>query len=536
MEARQEVRPKEHAAAAQRSAASDTRSLNQPLTLSAMRIQSPVQLSRKSENSSAVQRIEGQLQKRNLRSMPSQPIKSEFHAAPRLGLWDAVSIIIGIVIGTSIFRSPPLIFQNVPGPLWAMALWLVGGVVSWCGAVCYAELATTYPRDGGDYEYLSRAFGRWSGFLFAWAQLTVIISGNIGAMAYVFADYGAEIWPAWKEYAVWCALAPIIALTLVNLSGIVTAKWAQNFLSVMKVVGLGGIVAVALFAGAQPSAATEAGAAASSPNMGIALVFVLYAFGGWVHAPYVASEVRDPHRNLPRALILGIAGITLIYLAVNASYLAVLGFDGARVTQTPASDVMSQALGDFGGRAVSLLVMLSALGAINGMILTGARVYAVWGEDFPAMGTLAKRSGSGGPIVATLIQSTIAVGLVLLVGTQIGRDFFDAALQSVGLSGLPWEKYFGGFETLVAGTAPVYWAVCLLGAATVFVLRWSDHGAVRPYRIPLFPLPPIILCASCAFLTYASLEYAKWLALIGTVPMALGGAVWLMLKGKARRH
>jgi APA family basic amino acid/polyamine antiporter len=428
---------------------------------------------------------------------------------PRLGLWDAVSIIIGIVIGTAIFKSPTMIFQNVPGPWWGMALWVVGGVVSWCGAVCYAELATTYPRDGGDYEYLSRALGRWSGFLFAWAQLAVIISGNIGVMAYVFADYGAEIWPAWKEHAAWIALAPIAALTLVNLVGIVAGKWAQNFLSVVKLVGLAAIALVGFWAISRAGAPTAIPAEVRPTNFGIAMVFVLYAFGGWVHAPYVASEVRDPHRNLPRALILGITGITLIYVAVNASYLAVLGFEGVRATKTPASDVMANAFGAIGGRAVSLLVMLSALGAMNGMILTGARVYAVWGEDFPAVAWLGKRTARGSPAVAILTQSVIAVGLVLLVGTAAGRNAFDAALQLVGLTGLPWQEYFGGFETLVSGTAPVYWGLCLLGGLSVFVLRWKDRTRDRPYRIPLFPLPAIVLCAACVFMIYSSLVFAK---------------------------
>ena len=456
--------------------------------------------------------------------------------APRLGLWDAVSIIIGIVIGTAIFRSPTTIFQNVPGPAWAMGLWVIGGVVSWCGAVCYAELATTYPRDGGDYEYLSRAFGRWCGFLFAWAQLTVVISANIGAMAYAFADYGVGIWPEWKEHAVWLAVAPIVVLSVINLMGIVAGKFAQNLLSVVKVLGLGAIVLAGLWAGAKPPAAAGDNLAAANPDIGIALVFVLYAFGGWVHAAYVAAEVRDQRRNLPMALIFGIAGITLMYLAVNAAYLAVLGFDGARATATPAADVMQHATGTWGGRAVSVLVMLSALGAINGMILTGARVYAVWGEDYPSLAWLGKRSGRGSPAAAIIVQSLIAVALVLLVGTSAGRDAFNSVLQSVGLGRLPWEKYFGGFETLVAGTAPVYWGLCIFGGAAVIVLRRIDPTRERPYTTPLYPLPPLVLCAACAFMLYASLDYARWLALIGIVPLVIGAVVWFFLRDGTNAH
>ena len=160
-------------------------------------------------------------------------------------------------------------------------------------------------------------------------------------------------------------------------------------------------------------------------------MFVLYAYGGWTHAAYVAAEVRDQRRNLPRALMLGIAGITLIYLAVNATYLAVLGFDGARQTPTPAADVMEHAVGPWGGRAISVLVMLSALGAINGMILTGSRIYATWGADYPALAWLGEwNRRAAAPVAAIALQAVIAVAVDVLVGTDAGRDLFDAALAS----------------------------------------------------------------------------------------------------------
>ncbi|MEX2318015.1 MAG: amino acid permease [Pirellulales bacterium] len=455
--------------------------------------------------------------------------------APRLGLWDAVSIIIGIVIGTSIFRTSPMVFQNAFTPGWALTLWVVGGAVSWCGAVCYAELATTYPRDGGDYVYLSRAFGRPCGFLFAWAQLTVIISGNIGAMAYAFADYGLVIYPQWKEHALWLTLAPVFVLTGINLMGIVAGKSVQNVFSLLKVLGLAAIAAAGLWAGARPPAEAAVATNRAAPDIGVALVFVLYAYGGWIHAPYVAAEIRDQRRNLPRALILAIAAITAIYVAVNAAYLNVLGFEGARQTTSPAADVLEYAAGPWGGKAVSLIVMLSALAAINAMILTGARVYAVWGQDYPALGWLGTWGRRGGPTAAILLQSAIAVALILLVGTQAGRDGFDEAISLLGLDGLPWPRFVHGFEALVVGVSPVYWGLCLLGGVAVFVLRIKDRGAMRPYTIPFYPLPALVLCASCAYLLYASCAYAGLLTLVGVVPLAVGGVVWLFVRRDAER-
>jgi APA family basic amino acid/polyamine antiporter len=456
----------------------------------------------------------------------------------QLGLWDAVSIIVGIVVGTSIFRNTAIVFDQSGSPWVTMALWLVGGLLAWCGAVCYAELAVAYPRDGGDYEYLYRAFGRWCGFLFAWAQLTTVISGNIAIMAYAFADYAVRAWPGWKSHGLLLTIAPIAVLSALNALGIVAGKATQNILSATKVLGLGGlIIAGALTAppatsNSAPSPASQTTITSpSAANIGLALVFVLYAYGGWTHAAYVAAEVRDERRNLPRALIFGVAGITLIYLAVNAAYLHALGFTGARTAATPAADVLEQAIGPWGGRAISILVMLSALGAINGMILTASRIYAVCGADYPAIAWLGRwNRRTAAPIAAIALQAIIAAALIALVGTESGRNTFDAALRLAGINGLPWEKFSSGFETLVVGSAPVYWGLCLLTGLAIFVLRASDRDRSRPYKMPGYPLPALAFCATCIYMLWASLEYARWLTLIGLAPLALGLVVWLPVR------
>ena len=459
----------------------------------------------------------------------------------RLGQWDTVSIIVGIVVGTAIFRSPTTVFASAGGPSAAMALWLVGGALAWCGAVCYAELATAYPRDGGDYEYLTRAFGPWCGFLFAWAQLTIVVSGNIAIMAYAFADYAARLWPAGNRYAIWLVISPVVALSGLNALGVGAGKNVQNLLTGAKIVGLAALVfaglCVAVIKDPQPPA--EAAVIADAPpappdtvtagdaaNVGLALVFVLYAFGGWSHAAFVAAEVRDQRRNLPRALVIGVAGITFIYLSVNATYLAVLGFDGARETAAPAADVMQEAIGAWGESAISLLVMLSALGAINGMILTGTRVYATWGADYPALAWLsAWNRRVAAPTAAIAAQATIALGLILLVGTAAGRNLFDTPLRALGLAPLPWERYAGGFEILVAASAPAYWVFTLSTGIAVFVLRARDRSIERPFAMPLYPLPAVIFCGSCLFMLWASVAYARWLVLLGAMPLLVGGAL-----------
>ncbi|HNR99368.1 MAG TPA: amino acid permease [Planctomycetota bacterium] len=447
---------------------------------------------------------------------------------PRLGLWDAVSIIVGIVVGTAIFRSAPAVFQNVGGPWQALGVWLLGGVLCLFGAFCYAELATAYPRNGGDYEYLSRAFGSGVGFLFGWAQLACILTGSIGVMAYAFADYALCLGGLSADAVPYLAAGAIVTVSAVNLLGIIVCKYVQNVLTLAKIAGLGGVVLAGVFWGGEGVREGAAGASGvMGPGLGLALVLVLYTYGGWNDASFVAAEVRNQRRNMPRALILGIGGIALIYLLVNAAYLWVLGFEGARATATPAADVLDRAAGSWGAAAISALVMVSALGAINGMILTGARVYSTVGEDhriFKRLG--ARHPRTGAPVAAIVAQALVALLLALLVGTARGRGAVDGWLAALGAGTIPWSDYGGGFETLIAGTAPVFWSFFLLTGVAFFVLRFTDRARERPFRVPLFPLPPLVFCGTCLYMLWSSLAYAGWLALLGGVPLGAGAVVY----------
>jgi APA family basic amino acid/polyamine antiporter len=441
--------------------------------------------------------------------------------ATQLGLWDAVSLVVGIVVGTSIFRASPQVFQNTAGPWHAMGAWLLGGGLSLVGALCYAELATTYTRSGGDYEYLTRSFGRWAGFLFGWTQLTAVLTASIGTMAYAFADYGVRLANLSPYSAVWLAAAAILAVTLANAYGAVVGKTLQNVFTTAKVVGLAGVVIVGIGAGRWASFSMESpipplaplhhGGSATfeggeSLSFGLAMVFVLYAYGGWNDAAFVAAEVRDRRRNLPLALIGGVAAITVIYLAVNAAYIAVLGFDEARRAKTPAAEVMAAAMGSVGAQAVSALVMISALGAINGMVLAGSRVYAVAGADHRALRWLSGwDQRKGVPRAALAAQAAVALAMVFAVGLRKGAS---------------------GFETLLAATAPVFWSFLFATGLSLIVLRLRDPERERPFAVPLFPLPPLVFCATCAFMLKSSLEYARWLALLGAAPVAVGFIIY----------
>ncbi|BBO30555.1 APC family permease [Lacipirellula parvula] len=453
----------------------------------------------------------------------ASPNEPNANAALRLGLWDAVSLVIGIVVGTSIFRTAPEVFQNTAGPWSALGAWTLGGLLSIVGALCYAELATTYTRAGGDYEYLTRAFGAWAGFLFGWTQLTAVLTSSIGTMAYTFADYGVRLFGLGDAAGVWLATTPIVGATILNALGTTLGKSTQNVCTVAKVLGLIGVVAAGVacadWGNLAPAESTPT-ASPSSISFGLAMVFVLYAYGGWNDAAFVAAEVRDRRRNLPLALIGGVLGVTAVYLAVNVAYLAGLGFDNARATRTPATDVIEAAIGSVGGSLASILVMISALGAINGMVLVGSRVYAAAGADHRSLRWLSGWDAErGAPRAALIAQAVVALAMVFAVNRINPGD---------------------GFGTLLAATAPVFWSFLMGTGASVIVLRWRDPLRERPFAVPFYPLPPLVFCATCGYMLWSSLTYAlsisPWLPLMGAGPVAVGLVVYLATpRGHASR-
>ena len=439
----------------------------------------------------------------------------------RLNVRDGTSLMIGIVVGVTIFEAPPVIFSNVTGPGQGMAIWLLGGILSLIGALCYAELATAYPRSGGDYIYLSEAFGPCTGFLFGWAQLAAILTSSTGAMAYVFADYAVALWKLDTSNLVLLAVGPVIILSLVNLLGIQSSKTVQNLLTMAKLAGILVIIFAGLVWGGDNPVFVRA--TIDGPGWGLALILVLYAFGGWHDTAFVAAEVHSPQRNIPRVLMLGTAAITLLYLLVNAAYLWGLGFEGLRASTTPATDVLRLIFGENGARCMSILVMVSALGAVNGIIFTGSRVYARLGAEHSVLRWLGRWNHTRTvPTRSIIAQAIVTTVMVIVVGTSAGRQWVDSVMQAIGLGHLPWQNYGGGFTLLVSATAPVFWLFFLGTGLALFVLRRRQPHVERPFPVPLYPWLPITFCLMCCFMLYASLSYAKALSLLGIVPVLLG--------------
>ena len=476
-----------------------------------------------------------------MRMTPDQQAPASRHAS--LSLWDAVSIIVGIVVGVSIFKAPSIVFANVPTPLEGLAAWVFGATIALCGALTYAELATMHRAAGGEYVYLTRAYGRWLGFLFGWAQLTGVFSGSIAQMAYVFADYArhwqsaaAGVSEQSHESGAWIAVAVILVMTGVHICGVRTGKTVQNILTVVKVAGLGALLIVG-FSSTAPQAVSDIPAEIRGPGFGLAMILVLYAFGGWNDSVFVATEVRERERNVPRALVLGLAIVATLYLLVNLALLKGLGFEATRTSDAPAWDlienasVLSPAAQQTGARAIGLLVMISAVGAVHGLIFTGSRLYAALGRDHSIFKLLGHwHPVTGSPVWSLSAQGLLAVLLTLAVGTDTGRWIVDRAATGLGGSPIPWSDYGGGFETLVAGTAPVFWWFFCLSGLSLFVFRLRQPATERPFRVPLFPIVPLVFCLSSAWMFWSSVTYAGWLTLIAVVPLTCGLPLYLVSK------
>lgn len=439
----------------------------------------------------------------------------------QLSLWDAVCLVVGIVIGSSVFETPGTIFSNVPDASAGLLLWALCGGLSFVGALCYAELATTYPRSGGEYNYLTRAYGAWAGFLFGWAQLAIIQTGSIGALAYVFANYATDFFRVPKEASVWFALGAVIVLTLLNSFGVKAGRRMQTFLVVAKLLGISLLILAGLATTTPVN--LDAPKPVSGPGWPLATILVLYAYGGWNDAAFITAEVKNRSRNIPRALLLGIGAITLIYVMMNLAYVRALGFEGVRSSGRPAADTLSAALGEHAGRTMSLLVMISSLGGLNGLVWAVSRVHAAVGADHPLFALLGRRSSkTGTPIFSLWVQCAVTILMIVAVGTESGQSTIDAFFKSLGISPVPWGSYFGGFGTLYAASAPIFWLFFLATGIAYFVLRIIDKDLFRPFRAPLFPLCPLLFCGMSLFGLYSSVTYAAPLLPLIAVPFALG--------------
>jgi amino acid transporter len=427
----------------------------------------------------------------------------------------AVAIIVGIVIGAGIFKTPSIVADITGDVGWALTIWIGGALISLAGALCYAELATLYPHAGGDYHFLTKAYGKNISFLYGWAKAMVINTGSIALLAFVFGDYMTKVIPLGSQSVIYWAVVIVVVLTIVNLIGIQASARIQTALTVLEVSGLIAIIIAGfgLFTAPLPPVINPP-LFSSTPQLGmlgLGMVFVLLTFGGWNESAYISAELKGTPQTIVRVIVLSILIISIIYLLTNMALINGLGLKQLANSKAASADLLGLAFGPLGEKLLGLFVAIASLTSINATMIVGARTNFAMGEDWYGLRKMAHWEPSRGtPNFAYLVQGFISLALVGF-----------GALQS------------DGFEAMVEFTAPVFWSFLFLVGISLFILRAKDRQT-RIFSVPLYPITPLIFCIACAYLAYSSFSYAhsKGAVMISLYVMLAGLLALLILRLK----
>jgi basic amino acid/polyamine antiporter, APA family len=431
----------------------------------------------------------------------------------QIGLWSAIAIVIGTTIGSGIFRSPAGIADRLPGPLPLAMIWVAGGLFALCGALSFAELSSAYPRTGGVFVYIKEGWGRLPAFLFGWAELTVIRAAAVGAISTTFAEYFLRVIgvdPA--LYAQWVAAAAIVAMGTVNILGV---RWGTLVLNATTIAKYGGLIFIVIIAfalglpqtGGHFTPALPEGSFSMAP-FGLALVSVLWAYDGYADLSYAGGEVKDPERNLPRALIIGTLAIITIYLLANIAYLAVIPVEEMRRSPLVAADVAERLLGPAGVVFIGVTVMLSTWGTLTGSLFTSPRIFFAMADDglfFRSVARVHPRFHT--PHIAITINIVLGVFFVLM------RTFEQLA------------------DAFVTAIVPFY----ALGVAALFVVRRRADYAPA-FRLPGYPFVPLLFVLSAIYLLGNALvdPSSRWQTALTLGIVLAGIPVYYLTVGKRR--
>lgn len=400
----------------------------------------------------------------------------------QLGMWSAVAVLVGSTIGSGIFRTPASIADKLPGPLPLLAIWLAGGLFALCGALTLAEVASVFPQTGGVYVFIRESWGRLPAFLFGWSELVIIRAAALGAISTTFAEYllralgnDPRVAP-YSGYVHYIAATAIVLTAAFNYVGMKWGSLVQNVTTLAKTGALLVIIVLALAIGLPRTGgyytpAFPAGSLSAAP-FGLALVSVLWVYDGWADVSFVGGEIRDPERNLPRVLIMGTCIIIALYLLANLAYLAVLPVEVIRHSKLVAADAADKLIGAAGVAFVSVAVMISAFGTLNGSVMTGSRILFAVAADgllFKPIARVHPRFET--PSVAIALSATLGV-IFVLAGT-----FEQLA------------------DTFVTAIVPFY----AMAVASVFVFR-RRADFHPPFRVPGYPVVPLIFIIATVLL------------------------------------
>jgi APA family basic amino acid/polyamine antiporter len=430
-------------------------------------------------------------------------------------------IVMGGIIGSGIFMNPYVVARQVHTPFLILTVWVIGGVIALAGAFIYAELSARRPHVGGQYAYVREAYHPAVAFVYGWGLLLVTQTGGMAAVAVTFARYFVEL--TGVPVADWLIAVLVLgALTVINCLGVRAGSTTQNVLMVLKIVAIAALIACGLLLAGQANPNDSpplAGRLLDRPvsfdlvtAIGAAMVPVLFAYGGWQTSCFIAGEVREPRKNLPRGLIIGVAGVIVLYLAVNFVCVRALGTAGLAATTTPASDVMRLALGETGARLIAAGIAVSTLGFLSQGMLTAPRVYYAMADDgvfFKSVAWLHPRTRV--PVVAIALQGATAIVIALS----------------------------GRYEQILNFVVAVDWIFFGMAASCVFVLRRRDgHGnpsAEAVYTTPGHPLTTALFVAACAFIVINTTYKYPINSTIGLGILLAGIPAYFLWKRKRQR-
>ena len=429
----------------------------------------------------------------------------------RLGVWDGAMIVIGGVIGAGIFRTPATVAERTSSGLPLLALWVLGGLLTLTGVLCYAELGSRRPQAGGIYLYLREAFGMLPAFLFGWTMALINYPGSVAAVATTFADYFCQAVGLPLLWVKPVGVAAIVFIVGVNLFGIRAGALMQNIFAVLKLAAIALLVAVGLALAHGRLGGVLAADATRHVSSGAfvgALLPVLFTYGGFHYLNDLAGEVREPQRTLPRALLLGMLGVVLAYVLANVAYLTGLGHAGLAASSAPAADLMRRLFGEAGARVMAIGIACSTFGYCSIAIAGGARVMQTMGADgmlFRAVGYIDPRTRA--PQVALALLGAWTVVLML----------------------------WGNFGQLVDYTTVGEWLGHAFGIGTLFWYRWKFVDEPAPYRVPLFPLLPLVFVLTVLGVIVATAISSPHDAGMSLLIIALGAPVYGLWRWWQRR-
>ncbi|HEX6815198.1 MAG TPA: amino acid permease [Gemmatimonadaceae bacterium] len=427
-----------------------------------------------------------------------------------LGVFSAAMLVVGGIIGSGIFFTPSETAKELPTAGWVLVVWALGGVVAFAGALTYAELGALIPDAGGAYVYIREAFGALPAFLYGWMSLLLIASGAIAAVAVGFAGYVGHFVPLDAGGQLGVAGITIAGLAVVNYLGVKPGAVVQNVMTVAKIVALGILILGGVFLWGRlgsppPVAHAPAPRATIVAGLGAAFVPVLFTIGGWQQMNMVAGEIREPGRNIPRALAIGIAIVVVCYLGANAAYLRALGRDGLAASTAVAADTATRMFGASGATFIALAAMVSIFGFVNVTILANSRIVYAMARDGLFIEEAARvHPRFGSPHIAIVVMAVWSIALLLLSGGSLG--------------------------TLLSGVVFADWIFFGLGAASVFALRRSMPNAMRPYRTLGYPVVPAFFVVAAVAGIVSSFYKSLRMSLLGSALLALGVVVFVVLR------